>query len=122
MRSAEALEFGKHFVNGTPFAGDVSAWEHIARLVKSAADWDEARLICHEYGMTTDYHTTAELAEAHELNEWILHDIQEFFGMNARIDKVLDAFLPHGNRKASLWGEAYKRELEAIRGEFSPSP
>jgi hypothetical protein len=122
MKFSESLEFGKFFVNATPFAGDYTAWEHIAYMVKGAVDWDDARRICHEYGMITDFHITAELAEAYErLDPETIYDIEEFFGMNARIDKVLDAFLPSGHRKTKLWGEHYKRELKAIREEFGPS-
>ena len=119
MNYDEAGEFAKTFVNGTPFAEHVSAWEYIAEMVKGASDWKEAQGICHDYGMTTDRHITAELAEAFELNEELMHDIEAFFGMNARIDKALDAFLPIGNPKVKVWGEGYQKQLEAIRAEFS---
>ena len=123
MKNEDALEFGDYFVNGTPFASDPATWVHIAAMVKKASGWEDALRICREYGMTSDFHIAAEIADAYELHEFAFDELAEFFGVpRDRLGKVLDAFLPHKNPRAKQWGEAYRQELAAIREELANHP
>jgi hypothetical protein len=127
MKNDDALEFGDYFVNGTPFAPCPDAWVHIAAMVRKASDWEDATRICREYGMISDFNVASEIADLYDLHDFesedLANDLSEFFGVSmSRLDKALDAFLPHKNPKGKHWGEAYRQELVAIREELINHP
>ena len=123
MKKDDALEFGDYLANSTPFASDMSTWVHIAYLVRKATDWEDALRICREYGMTTSFQVASEIAEAYELHDFAFDELAKYFGVpRNRLDKVLDAFLPHQNPKTKQWGEAYRQDLAAIREDLAKHP
>ena len=121
MKESDAIEFGKMFVNGTPFAGYTDAWVHIAAIVKKAGSWEVASQICQDYGMVSDRHITAELAAELTPDGELKKEVEHFLGRGEPVEhplQLIDAFLPQGNRETEFWGDSYRIKLKAIRSKY----